>query len=77
MEFSRQEYRLGGNFYLQGIFLTQGLNPGLLHWQADSLLSGPPEKLRGLYSVISTVVLPTAVITSNNSKPWEHKNTWC
>ena len=23
---------------LQGIFLTQGLNPHLLHWQADSLL---------------------------------------
>ena len=22
---------------LQGIFLTQGLNPGLLHWQVDSL----------------------------------------
>ena len=24
-------------FLLQGIFLTQGLNPRLLHWQADSL----------------------------------------
>ena len=24
-------------FLLQGIFLTQGLNPQLLHWQADSL----------------------------------------
>ena len=31
---------LGCHFLLQGIFLTQGLNPGLLHllhWQADSL----------------------------------------
>ena len=31
----------GYRFPLQGIFLTQGLNPslrGLLHWQADSLL---------------------------------------
>ena len=26
---------------LQGIFLTQGLNLGLLHWHADSLLSEP------------------------------------
>ena len=26
------------HFLLQGIFLTQGLNMGLLHWQADSLL---------------------------------------
>ena len=24
--------------WLQGIFLTQGLNPQLLHWQLDSLL---------------------------------------
>ena len=28
---------VGCYFLLQGIFLTQGLNPGLLHWQADSL----------------------------------------
>ena len=27
----------GCHFLLQGIFLTQGSNPGLLHWQADSL----------------------------------------
>ena len=25
------------HFFLQGIFLTQGWNPCLLHWQADSL----------------------------------------
>ena len=25
-------------FLLQSIFLTQGSNPSLLHWQADSLL---------------------------------------
>ena len=31
MEFSRQEYRLGWLFLLQGIFLIQGLNLGLLH----------------------------------------------
>ena len=30
MEFSRQEY-LGSHSLLQGIFSTQGLNPGLLH----------------------------------------------
>ena len=33
------------HFLLQGIFLTQGLNPGLLnllHWQADSLPLAPP-----------------------------------
>ena len=28
----------------RGTFPTQGLNPGLLHWQADSLLCEPPGK---------------------------------
>ena len=28
---------VGCHFLLQGIFLTQGSNPQLLHWQADSL----------------------------------------
>ena len=31
MEFSRQEYGVGCHLLLQGIFLTQGLNPGLWH----------------------------------------------
>ena len=31
---------------LQGIFLTQGSNSGLLHWQTSSLLSKLPGKLR-------------------------------
>ena len=31
MEFSRQEYWSGLPSLLQGIFPTQGLNPGLLH----------------------------------------------
>ena len=36
---------MGCHFLLQGIFLTQGLNPSLLHWQADSVslsLQGRP-----------------------------------
>ena len=37
MGFSRQEYWRGLHFLLQGIFLTQGLNLSLLHWQMDSL----------------------------------------
>ena len=37
MGFSRQEYWVGYYFLLQGIFLNQGLNPRLLHWQAGSL----------------------------------------
>ena len=33
---------VGCHFLLQGVFLAQGLNPGLLHWQADSLPLVPP-----------------------------------
>ena len=32
---------LGCYFLLQGIFPTQGLNPGLLHWQEESLPGKP------------------------------------
>ena len=37
MGFPRQDTRVGCQSLLQGTFPTQGLNPGLLHWQADSL----------------------------------------
>ena len=32
---------VGCHFLLQGIFLTQWLNPHLLHWQADSFTTEP------------------------------------
>ena len=35
--FPGKNTRVGCHFLLQGIFLTQGLNPHLLHWQVDSL----------------------------------------
>ena len=35
---------VGCHFVLQGIFPTQGLNQGLLHWQAGSLPLAPPGK---------------------------------
>jgi len=39
---------VGCHALLQGIFLTQGSNPSLMHWQADSLPPVPPGKLPGL-----------------------------
>ena len=36
-DFPGKNTRMGCHFLLQGIFLTQGLNPCLLPWQADSL----------------------------------------
>ena len=44
MGFPRQEYWSGLAFPTQGMFPTQGLNPGVLHCMADSLLTEPPEK---------------------------------
>ena len=38
VEFPRQESWSGCHFLVQGIFPTQGSNPCLLHWEADSLL---------------------------------------
>ena len=36
-DFPGKNTGVGHHFLLQGIFLTYGLNPCLLHWQADSL----------------------------------------
>ena len=38
--------RIGCHFLLQRIFLTQGWNPRLLHWQAGSLPLVPPGESR-------------------------------
>ena len=37
-DFPGKNTGVGCHFLLQGIFPTQGSNPHLLHWQADSLL---------------------------------------
>ena len=61
MAFSRQEYQNGLQFLPQGIFPIQGLNPGLLHWQADSLPSKPPGKSQnGLTNVYIRLLLSSA-----------------
>ena len=37
-DFPGKNTEVGCHFLPQGLFLTQGLNPRLLHWQVDSLL---------------------------------------
>ena len=37
LDFPLKNTGVGCHFLLQGIFLTQGSNPHLLHWQTDSL----------------------------------------
>ena len=41
-------------FLLQGIFLTQRLNPCLLHWQVDSSPLAPPRKPKRLPATTTT-----------------------
>ena len=54
--FSRQEYWNGLHVLLQGIFLTQGLNPSLLFWQVSSLPLPPPGKpLLNRYTTLKKV----------------------
>ena len=56
MGFPRQEFGVGCHFLLQGIFVTQGLNPSLLHWQTDSLpLShqGCPNMVLTFHKIVS------------------------
>ena len=52
---------VGSHFLLQGIFPTQGSNPGLLHWQAHSL---PLSHLEALTSRIE------ALKTERTSESW-------
>ena len=55
MEFSRPESWSGSLSLFQGTFPTQGSNPGLLHWQVDSLPLVPP--VAGVY-FLATPLLP-------------------
>ena len=44
---------VGCHFLLQGIFLTHGLNPHPLHWQADSLPLSHQGSLGAVCSIVS------------------------
>ena len=49
-DFPGKNTEVGCHVLLQGIFPTQGSNPHLLHWQADSSTAGPPRKPWDAYS---------------------------
>ena len=68
MEFSRQEYWSGLPFPSLGIFLIQGLNLSLFHWQADSLpLSHKGRPIIKTEDLISLSVIRRFVYVSFNS----------
>ena len=43
-DFPGKNIGVGCHFLYQGTFSTQGSNPSLLHWQANSLTTEPPGK---------------------------------
>ena len=59
MGFSRQEYWVGCHFLLQQVFLSQGSNWCLLHWQArSSPLSHRGSPAYFIHSIIGYVSIP-------------------
>ena len=48
-DFLGKNTAMGCHFLLQGIFLTQGSNPHLLHWQVDYFTTEPPGKHEEIY----------------------------
>ena len=60
-----QNTRVGSLSLLQGIFPTQGSDPGLLHLQTDSLPAEPPEVLVALHRLFSSC------------GQWGYSLSWC
>ena len=58
---------VGCHFLLQGVFLTQGLNPHLLHWQAYSLLLRLPGSPTPLILCIKQVTSENLPYSTENS----------
>ena len=59
--FPGKNTRVGCHFLLQGIFLTQGLNPHLLHWQVDSLPQNHQGSLDISYKFLKSSWLFTSI----------------
>ena len=58
-DFPDKNTGVGCHFLLQGIFPTWGLNPRLLRWQADSLLSSPPGKPKPHIFLAASLIQPS------------------
>ena len=59
---------VGCHFFLQGIFKTQGLNPGLPHCR-HALPSKPPGKSLNMYKVILYIYIEHAAAAAAKSLP--------
>ena len=66
--------RVSCHFLLQGIFPTQGLNPCLLHWQADSL---PLRRLGSPYECIHHQTTHSLELPGFECSTLAHFLLWC
>ena len=80
-----KNFGVGCHFLLQGIFLTQGLNPHhlcLLHWQAGSLPLVPPGKPWQQPWILTSTVALLSVGACGSSRArvcvcvWERERKW-
>ena len=55
-DFPGMNTAVGCHFLLQGILPTQGSNPGLLNWQADSLPLGH-QGFRKIFNIYVLIIL--------------------
>ena len=74
MGFSRQEYWVGCHALLQGIFLTQGSNPGLLHCRRILCYlshQGSPRHYRNRSKKAERWPLIACPLTSSKNQDWQ------
>ena len=81
-DFSGKSTRVGCHILLQGIFPTQESNPGLLHWQADSLPLAPPGKPdKNFHSscifITESLCWKQHGIVNQPSFSWKNKISFC
>ena len=75
MGFSRQEYGVCCHFLLQGIFLTQGLNSGLLHCRQTLTIWATSKRTNQQDQLLQNI--PWAVTVALMFAVEEQRGSWC
>ena len=83
-DFPGKNSEVGCHFLLQGIFLIQGLNLHLLHWQVDCFTTVPPGKpiivishiQRGREKTFSNLRSRTSLVAQMVKNPPAKQETW-
>ena len=71
-DFPGKNTGVGCHYLLLGIFPTQGSNPGLLHWQADSL----PLSHQGGPNILHRSAILFLILSKGNENVYPHKDLY-